>query len=92
MKAIKTQTASDLRRAERQAAKSTVVELAEKRPGLLADRLAQMPILANGLANFDYIVERLIQGGQRDKLERMLDSRSLRIKARRILVEKLLTM
>ena len=87
-----TQTISALRKAAQTAARTTVGIVAEKNPELLATRLAAVPDMANGLKDFDYIVECLIKGGQRDKLTAMLDSRSLGVLARTILTEKLLTM
>lgn len=80
-----------LNKAAQTAARSVVCAFAEKHPLLLATRLAETPDMANGLKDFDYIVEQLLVGGQSDLLQKMLDSRSLGIYARRVLTEKLLT-
>jgi hypothetical protein len=84
-------TALALQQAAHQSAKGTVLEVAKKNPGLLANRLAQSPALANGLADFDYIVYELLAAGQREHIHRMLDSRSLNAKARLVIVTALLT-
>lgn len=84
-------TLASLNFAAQVVARSAVATVAERSPAVLAVKLLASPGLANGLKDFDYIVETLMAGGQSDKLQAMLDSRSLGHTARRIIVEKLLT-
>ncbi len=84
------QTVRSLEHAAREAARSAVVEVAEKHPALVASRLVESPELANGLRDFDFIVEALIRGGQRDAMTRLADSRVLKTRERTTLIEKLL--
>lgn len=84
------QTVRSLEHAARESARSAVVEVAQTNPALVAGRLVESPELANGLKDFDFIVEALIKGGQRDAMTRLADSRVLNTRERTILVEKLL--
>jgi len=85
------QTVRSLEHAARESARSAVVEVAQTNPALVASRLVESPELANGLKDFDFIVETLIKGGERDAMTRLADSRVLNTRERTTLVEKLLT-
>lgn len=75
-------------------ARSAVVAFAEKKPADLVRNLLANPCLAKELTDWPDIVEILIERGQADQLRTLLDSRSLGMtsRARRVLVEKLVTM
>ncbi len=83
-------TVRALEHAAREAARSAVALAAESHPALMASRLVEHPELSNGLKDFDYIVEALIKGGQRDALMRLAEARVLSMRSRRVLVSKLL--
>lgn len=90
MKATSPNTAHTLGKHERHAARDAILNLAQTSPAVLAQKLADTPVLANGLKDFDFIVEALIQGGQDVLLERMLRSTDLGRYARRVICEQLL--
>lgn len=90
MKSVKTQSARKLKLAELRAIQSAVIECAEKRPKLLATRLAMMPRLANGLKDLDYIIGELLKAGFKFEVLCMLDSKALHFRERLIIQKGLL--
>lgn len=83
-------TVRSLEHKAREAARNHLVHTAETQPALMATHLVKQPELSNGLRDFDYIVEALIKGGQRDAMMRLAESRLLSSRTRTVLVSKLL--
>ena len=86
--AMQTQRAQE--HVARESARNTVLEVAERNPQLLAQRLVASPELTQGLRDFDYLVDVLLKGGQRELLMQLAEATTLRSKERKILVTKLL--
>ena len=90
MKQATTQTVRAQNHVARQSAIDFLAETAERQPSKVVGVLLVSPELTAGLKDFDFLVDKLLRGGQRDKLMLLAEAPALRQRERKVLVDRLL--